>query len=385
MENGNGIGIFDVTRKSFVAVPTLLHHDTNENVLVMTDLGSVPSMLDFFSGEIGGYTLLTNVAAQSRITEQYNLNITGGRESELESFFIQLGSQFGHFLALLHSPNTLKVIRSRFGSNSKFPYDPSLGKAIDAWTVTRLKVRLELFSSLLAEFNVAAEELEDRAVTNTSRDTIEEERALTHGDAWPTAMLAVPPLQKNNLPLSAGFIDWEYARIWRGVSSDFAITAAHYAVMEIAAAFTSERMRGIAPTNTLSYLMKFRCTMVSQYRVVSSQEGALWQPTFTNGDIPEVTDLKALIFRSTMIAHGAEIVQVAMSRRWRCGHTQCSLEGSELEPRKGQCELVQRIVRYGIWYLCHAGASLSEFCSRDNWEKLQIGQRQGFWLLDLFL
>jgi hypothetical protein len=385
MENENGKNLFDVTRRSSVSVPTLLYHDTKENILVMTDLGTLPSMSDFFTDTVGGFNILSNLTVQLKKAGLFNLNIISATETELESFFTQLGTQFGHFLALIHSPGTLNVIRSRFGCDSKFPCDPSVAEAVVGWTVTRLRERLELFSSLLTEFDVTTEQLVDRAITNVCRETIEEERALIHGDAWPTAMLVVPALQKNNLPLSTGFIDWEYARIWRGVSSDFAVTSAHYALMEITAAFKSETMTYAAPTSTFLYLRKFRCAMITQYCVTSRQEGALWPLAFTNDDIPKLSDPRTLIFRSTMIAHGTEIIRLSVTRRWKCSHTHCNMESSELEDSKRNCDLLQSMIKYGLWYLCRAGASLSEFCGRDNWEKINKGHSEGFWLLDLFL
>jgi hypothetical protein len=56
MQNDQEKNIFDVTCKSSVSVPTLLYHDTDSNVLVMSDLGPLPSMLDLFSDTFGGFT-----------------------------------------------------------------------------------------------------------------------------------------------------------------------------------------------------------------------------------------------------------------------------------------------------------------------------------------
>jgi len=138
-------------------------------------------------------------------------------------------------------------------------------------------------------------------------------------------MLMLPTLRKTNPSLSTGFIDWEYAKIGRGVSNDFACVSAHYALMEIAAAFTSEMKTSTASRNVFMYVQKFRYAMVLEYRTVSRQEGALWQLDLANRDTPEVSDSRTIIFCSTIITHGAEIIRLAVTRRWKCDHTQCSM------------------------------------------------------------
>jgi hypothetical protein len=73
-------------------------------------------------------------------------------------------------------------------------------------------------------------------------DATEEERSFIHGDAHPYYYLVAPEPQKGNFPLSVCFINWEYARIGKGVSNDFAVAVAWFALMEIAAAHRSESM-----------------------------------------------------------------------------------------------------------------------------------------------
>jgi hypothetical protein len=85
-----------------------------------------------------------------------------------------------------------------------------------------------------------------------------------------------------------------------------------------------------------------------------------------------------------MIAHGAEIIRWTFSLRWKCGHANC-FEGEALEESKSDCELMQRMVRRGLWYICCAGADVLEFSQPRNWARLQAAREEGFWLLDLFL
>src|SRR5215469_16654348 len=114
MQNDKETNLFDVTWKSSVSVPTLLYHDTNEHVLVMSDLGPLPSMLDLFSDTCGGFNIRSNLAIQLRQVGSVVLNSISSEETELRNFFIQLGTQIGHFFALIHSRNTLNILRSRF-------------------------------------------------------------------------------------------------------------------------------------------------------------------------------------------------------------------------------------------------------------------------------
>jgi len=198
-------------------------------------------------------------------------------------------------------------------------------------------------------------------------------------------MLVAPALQNSSSSIYTGFIDWEYAKIGRGVSDDFAVLSAYFALMEIAAAFASETETSIASRNIFMYVQKLRYSMVLEYRRASRQEGALWQQDPMLGRTPDASDPRTIIFRSTMIAHGTEIIRLTVARRWKCGHTQCSMERRELDITKTGCKLLQRMIRHGLWYLCHAGADLSEFCGRENWEETHTGHDDGFWLLDLFL
>jgi len=380
MEDENEKNLFDVTRRSSVSVPILLYHDMNANVIVMTDLGSLPSISTFFTGTIGGHFVHVDLAVQLERSSLFSLG-TISSEIELEPYFIQLGRQFGTCFALIHSPNTLNIIGSRFRNYSEFPSDTSLNDFGQRWDELSFKARLELFPSILTEFSVTAQQLYNQAKADSIRNITKEERAFIHGDAHPNAMLVAPPLRKSNLPLYAAFIDWEFAKIGRGVSSDFAIASAFYAAMEIAAAHRSETMACTTSKAALQYIRKFRYTLVSQYRTTSLQEGALWAK---GGAISDPSDPRAFIIRSTMIVHGSEIIRRTATMRWACGHTKC-MKGSELEKSKGNCELLQRMARYGAWYLCSARSGVLEFSRPENWKRLQTGHREEFWLFDLFL
>jgi hypothetical protein len=171
------------------------------------------------------------------------------------------------------------------------------------------------------------------------------------------------------------------ARIGRGVSRNFASAAAYLALMETAAAYRSETMICAASKSALACIRKLRSTLISQYRAISRQEGAMWARA---GAVSSPADPRAFVVRSAMIAHGAEIIRQALTSRWKCGHAKC-FQGGELEKSKSQCELNQRMIRREIWYFHSAGANMSEFSRPENWQRLQIGQREGFWLLDIFL
>ena len=90
-------------------------------------------------------------------------------------------------------------------------------------------------------------------------------------------MLVVPALEKGKT-LPASFIDWEYARIGRGVSYDFAMATAHYA------AFVYETQASTESRKVSMCIQKFRYTLVSEYYVASRQEGSLWPLDLMNGD-----------------------------------------------------------------------------------------------------
>lgn len=307
-----------------------------------------------------------------------SLDMISSREAELESFFTKVGVQFGSFLALLHSTDTLDVIGSRFGHHSNFP-ESSIHDSSGAGYISQLKARLQLFAPLVAKLGVTSQQLFDRAMHDFSRETGEQERALAHGDAFLNLLVAPDPHEDNSIPLTS-CVDWEHARIWRGVSGDFPITAAGFATMEIAAAYRSETMACAASTRALRCIRKLRCALVLQYRETSCQRGSSWI-----GAISEPSDPRAYIVRSAMIVHGTEMIRHAVYRRWKCGHTNCSMDGDKLEPRKADCELLQMMMRCGIWYLYGAGDDLSQFRRPDNWKRLQAGRREGLWLLDLFL
>jgi hypothetical protein len=233
----------------------------------------------------------------------------------------------------------------------------------------------------LTEFGATGGQLFRRAIADFNRDPADEEQAFIHGDAHPYNMVVAPAAPEAILLLSAGVIDWEYARIGRGVSQDFAVASAYYALMEIAAAYRSELKTCMASADALRYICNFRYSLVSHYRAVSRQEGAKWAK---GGAISGPSDSRAFIVRSAMIAHGTEIIRRAIALRRKCGHRKC-MEGGDLEKSKAHCELMRRMIRHGVWYLHVSGADMLEFSDPENWKRLQRGHREGFWLFDLFL
>jgi hypothetical protein len=146
MENEKIQNIFDSTRRSSVSVLAILYHDTNENVMVMKDLGPLLTISDFFTDAIGGYFGIADLAAQLERSRSLSLSTISISDAERERFFIQAGSQFGTFFAIAHSPKTLDIIRIRFGHYREFPSDSSLQEVTGRFTMSPMKQPLKSFS-----------------------------------------------------------------------------------------------------------------------------------------------------------------------------------------------------------------------------------------------
>lgn len=366
----------EVTSKSSVVVPELLHYDADSNVLVMSDLGPHPSMTELFA-ELGGSNIYaSHDSAPAEKVSSQNRGMGAG-------FFAEIGVRYGSFFALLHSPNSLKIVRRRFGSETVCSGEPSTREAIFQQGVKPTVHRLALFPQQLSATGESADQIFERIEADFRRANVDEELAFTLGDPWPNALLVEIPKEQCS-PRKLAVIDWEFASIGRGINVDFAAMLAHFALFEITAEHAAASASALLDNCLVEKVRVFRHGMVTQYRCVSQREDAPWSWAKHDHVLPRPSDVQVLILRSSMISHAVEMIRCVTRRNWNCGHNECVAFDHELDQRKGDCTLLKRMMTHALWYLQHARSDAVEFCQPSNWDIVKAGRYHGFWLLDLF-
>ena len=80
--------LYEVTSRSDVSVPTLLYHDTVKRVLIMSDLGPLPSMTELVSDTLGG----SNIYASHTVKDSRESFNIYNKSDEDEAIFPALAA-----------------------------------------------------------------------------------------------------------------------------------------------------------------------------------------------------------------------------------------------------------------------------------------------------
>lgn len=104
---------------SSVKVPTLLYHDVDGHVLVMSDLGSLPNLSEVFS-DLGGYS-------PAIVPPELKRHSQSDIITDSPMFFDTIGTRFGSFFARLRSPKSLLALLDDKERGSDFLTNPEIG------------------------------------------------------------------------------------------------------------------------------------------------------------------------------------------------------------------------------------------------------------------
>jgi hypothetical protein len=332
-----------------VRVPTLLHHDQDEHVLIISDLGLLPNLTDCFTDLFRTNTTL-------ELTEDATPRILQGRVPISPAEGLAIGQKAGSFFAGLHHPANVLMIHSEPYNDTQFLRHDGMRDVVLETAIRPLKEQLNLFPHLLPRDAVPTvyQWVED----DFTRATHEDEKVIALGDCWTGALLV--GLENSAAAPQVGVIDWEFACIGRGTNGDMAQLLAHLSLFGIAAAWQGKADSRAAIDGIIQGL-------IGEYRRRSHALGYLGLAE--SGSLaPKPHSWTARLMRSAFLAHGAEMISNTFMKEWACGSALCC--GKECK-EKPQCKLIQQMVETGCWYLSHAREDDATFVTQENWDAVQ--------------
>lgn len=334
--------LHSICAESSVEVPTLLHHDLEEHVPIVSDIGPLPNLSEIFSS-LGGYTPLVSPASVS--VPEYALGTPLG-------YYAIVGRKIGSFFARLHSPYSLSCIINSPRHGTEFLSNPTMRDIVLDHAIRPLKAQLELFPRILSASE--AKILYQRVEDNFVRSPPMKERAMVLGDCWTGAIL-VGAMEDGPM---VGVIDWEFASIGRGVDGDMAQFLAHLQLFQLAASWHEQSIQHQA-------LELLTGELTTAYRRQSITEEVKW----AGEGKPAAASLQARMMRSAFLGCAAEMINCAFWKVWPCESPRC---GTPHPTEQEGCKLIQQMVEKAVWYLRLAGDDEMEFVKEQNWLTTQV-------------
>ena len=180
-----------------IQIPSLLRHDPESHVIIISDLGDIPNLSEMFS-ELGGYT---EFGGQPHSRPPPTMP-----SPESSAYFSSIGSKLGRFFALLHSPKTLKLIESDLVLNPNRPSEVDLRNAWLEISIKPVGSQLGAFPEFLSPLEV--DRLYKVLEGDFNRPLSESEKSFVLGDCWTSAILVEPQVTKPDPKV--GVIDWDF-------------------------------------------------------------------------------------------------------------------------------------------------------------------------------
>jgi hypothetical protein len=330
-------------------VPVLLHHDLEEHVLIISDLGSLPDLSECF-GNLCTISLIHKSSDNPPASPAPRNRLIAPAEGSV------IGEKVGMFFAGLHQPENVDMIRAPPYNDAHFlSHDGMLDTILNS-AIKPVKEQLGLFPHLFSEHQISSgyQRIED----NFTRKTENDEKVIALGDCWTGALLVA--LENEPDAAQVGIIDWEFASIGRGVNGDVAQLLAHLHLLQIAAVWRRETGSQVAIDTILQ-------SLTAAYRRRSQALGAPWLAQSASL-APDPYSLTTRVMRSAFLAHGAEMVNNAFWKEWACDSELC---GGHESRGKEHCKLVERMVDKGWWYLSHAKDDEVQFVDTQNWDAIR--------------
>ena len=278
---------------SGVRVPRCLHHDPDAHVLVMSDLGPLPDLSQIFADLGGRIEYPEAEAGTADVVKKVAFPTMDG-----VMHFEQLGAKLGKFFADLHSKETKMAVMAR---HSRRDFEsPQMRAIVLNHAIKPVLGYLKLFPDLIADEE--AEHLLSLLVDDFERDEAEEELSFVLGDCWTNAVLS-------NIYDEAGIIDWEFAGLARGPHGDLAQLLADLELLRISAE-QDDGTHFPIHLQGMEWLLK---GLVNAYIGTTSNFSSMEYNS----------EMGATILRSARLSYGAEIINGAFRKRWRCVSLSC--------------------------------------------------------------
>lgn len=335
-----------------IKAPQVLKHDVEEHVLAITDLGNLPNLQELFF-ELGGYT---NFRGPPRT---FPTQLTGSASER--AFFSAVGSRLGEFFALLHSPETLQLVASTPDLGLDYLANPDIETAVVKITAQAREDQLMQFPDLL---NPDHERLFQAIREDQARPLADDEKSLVLGDCWPAAVLVGSETQTSEPEI--GIIDWEFAKIGRGLHGDIAQLLAHFELFRIAAEHQGK-----------SAYVGIIDTMVQHLMESYARESARLQAQWTQD---QQRYMYYTVLRSSLLSQACEMVNCAFWKVWHCEDRACVLDDGAHMTTPSDCVLIKKMIARAIAYLVFAQMTTADFAESRNWQALmEEKRRSGGW------
>lgn len=350
-------------------MPQLLHHDLDSHVLIMSDIGPLPNLASLFA-HLGG-----SGSPPFPPAPVFNPGSI--------PYFTTLGTRLGLFFAKLHSPATLSLIQADPNRGPDLFANPYLANFAFENGIAPIKSQLLLFPQLLSAGE--AEVLFERISKSIKMPLVEEEKAFTLADCWPGSVLVTPLEEMTDgarcEEMRIAVVDWEFARIGRGVGNDIAQFLARLALLHTAAVCKGD-------LGLDKGLVALAAAIERTYRETSIEEGAPWTAgsesvgSGEKGAELDAKSLKSRVLRSTFLTFGAEMMRCAFAKEWNCEDARCLVDGQHTS-KKNDCEMRRAMVEKAVWYFRAAREDEQSFCSRENMTALQKAKDEMIFLMGL--
>lgn len=411
---------------SNVTVPSLLHHDPQHHVMVMSDLGQIPNLSEVFS-VFGGYTPNAIPAAVVQAINRYDDN-----QYELHrKYHSTVGTRLGTFFALLHSQRTLSEVLRWTSATGVELHNSELLDSVHEFAIKPIESRLALFADLIP-VSRSASMLYERIGSDWLRKTREDEKSFVLGDCWTGAVLVSPPIHDksrvHNVNHTVGVIDWEFASIGRGPHGDISQFLAHLELFRHTAVWRkSEHHVHMLDTIISSFVRAYKDVSSSDQSQVNRRVAGDSKAS------PDPASLSARMIRSALLMLASEMFNCAFWKVWPCFEPSCpalvsnqptnedgqsgSARGDTKVPTRKRrpsfqtysspplpshnedsclpgtnehsnfneldslhdqerlhlCPLIRGMVKSTIWLICRAGKDEAEMCQDSNWKELSCG------------
>jgi hypothetical protein len=316
-----------------IKIPQLLHHDLDEHIIIMEDLGDLESLTEHL---------------------KYMTPLNGMAHGDQQAYK-ELGNRLGGFMADLHSQNTLQRLRYKRENHFENPV---------VHGVILHNMIIPIFRRL-TDFGIPHPEvLYNRIEQDHIRPHEPWEQNFRLGDLWTGSVLLDWP--------RLCVIDWEFAGFGRSVNGDMATLLAQFPLhlLESRAGSSAEAsLRTLIRSTALNY----RRQLISISSPICAKRAFSLQNNAAT-DFP--IELVSAI-RSAFITHGRKMINNAVERDWKCA---CCND----EPKsKINCKLIRKMLDRGVWYVKTASNSPTEFAEYANWK--EVKKEEGKVMLQLFL
>ncbi|EXJ93881.1 hypothetical protein A1O1_02274 [Capronia coronata CBS 617.96] len=362
-----GGALYRVAKKTGVKIPEPLRYDAWAGVLTTSYLGELCSLSKLF-----GCIFSANTTPNVTPPLGPAIRELVGCENASQMFFTSAGQSLGKFLAKLHAPKTAQRLRRVIPNvSNRTPGRSERATRTIREAIDQMRDHLKAWRSFFA--------------TNTELNDI---CLFSHGNCDFESVFVEVPLEQGAAYGPPGLINWTDAGCYgKGIVDDLARLMAdlemYKSVFEhhIALKDAGINVDGLLDLDSiglaLSYLKrglkagyKTKSKLYSTFHLKPMAQRTPLERLNHKG-LLENTSLMSLE-RSTYLAHGLRIINLAFEKTWPCIDPSCTVDGQHTSVKE-DCKVVQLMVRRGLWFLRMARVDEATFCNGEHRQNIHQG------------